>query len=147
MQRCGRSGVATMTGGKLEGVNAMRALLLAIAAPIAAFAAAPAAALDPPTAQFTSASSAGSAAGVTVHHGLPPQFRGASDGSGHNGDRRRRRSDTFLIYDRDYQGDTAWRATSYNDWWHERPERAFPRWMAGNQDCQRLWWSGGGWRC
>ena len=127
----------------------MRALLLAVAAPIAVLAASPAAALDPPRAIST----AGSAAGVAVHHGLPPgfgrsgsgEFRG--DGPSHDGDRRRRRGDTILIYDRDYQGDTAWRASSYNDWWHERPERAYPRWMAGNQDCQRLWWSGGGWRC
>ena len=36
---------------------------------------------------------------------------------------------------------------SYNDWWHDRPDRAFPRWMQNNQDCARLWWSGGGWRC
>ena len=124
----------------------MRALLLAVAAPIAALAASPAAALDPPRAIST----AGSAAGVTVHHGLPPgfgrSFRGVT-GRGHDGDRRRRRGDTILIYDRDYQGDTAWRASSYNDWWHEQPERAYPRWMASNQDCQRLWWSGGGWRC
>ena len=124
----------------------MRALLLALAAPIAALAASPATALDPPRAIST----AGSAAGVTIHHGLPPQMRSGLPGewSGHNGDRRRgRRGDTVLFYDRDYQGDTAWRASSYNDWWHERPERAYPRWMAKNQDCQRLWWSGGGWRC
>ena len=126
----------------------MRALLLALAAPTVALAvtASPAAALDPPTAVST----VGSAAGVTVHEGLPPgfdrSFRG--DGPGHDGDRRRRRrGDTILIYDRDYQGDTAWRVNSYNDWWHERPERAYPRGMANNQDCQRLWWSGGGWRC
>ena len=126
----------------------MRALLLALAAPIAAvaLAASPAAALDPPTAKFA----AGSAASVTIHDGLPPQFRSGAQGDrqGHYGDRRRRRGgDTVLFYDRDYQGDTAWRANSYNDWWHERPERAYPRWMANNQDCQRLWWSGGGWRC
>ena len=125
----------------------MRALLLGLAAPIAAIAltAAPAAALDPPTAVFT----AGSAHGVTVHHGLPPGFLRDSrhDGPRHDGDRRRRQGDSFLIYDRDYQGDTAWRANSYNDWWHNRPDRAFPRWMQNNQNCERLWWSGGGWRC
>lgn len=36
---------------------------------------------------------------------------------------------------------------SYNDWWHDRPDRAFPRWMQSNQDCARVWWGGGGWRC
>ena len=124
----------------------MRALLLALAASTAAFAAtSPAAALDPPTAKFA----AGSAAGVTIHHGLPPGYGRSArgEGPGHDGDRRRRRGDTILIQDREYQGDTAWRVGSYNDWWHERPDRAYPRWMANNQDCQRLWWSGGGWRC
>lgn len=35
------------------------------------------------------------------------------------------------------------------DWWHERPERAFPRWVWRNQNCSvdRMWWSGAGWRC
>jgi hypothetical protein len=36
---------------------------------------------------------------------------------------------------------------SYNDWWHDRPDRAFPRWMQSNRNCDRVWWSGGGWRC
>ena len=36
---------------------------------------------------------------------------------------------------------------SYNDWWHDRPDRAYPRWIQSNQDCKRVWWSGGGWRC
>ena len=41
----------------------------------------------------------------------------------------------------------SWDSDSYNDWWHDRPDRAFPRWMQSNQDCARLWWGGGGWRC
>lgn len=36
---------------------------------------------------------------------------------------------------------------SYNDWWHDRPDRAFPRWVQNNGNCERVWWSGGGWRC
>ena len=128
----------------------MRALLPGLAAfATVTLTAAPAAALDPPGARVI----AGSAHGVTVHHGLPPQYRSMLSESGDwrdrrdRRDRRRQQGDTVLIYDRDYQGDTAWRANSYNDWWHERPERAYPRWMANNQDCQRMWWSGGGWRC
>ena len=65
------------------------------------------------------------------------------------GDRRDQRGsdgDTFFPY-RDYQGDTLWRPESFNDWWHERSDRAFPAWVARNRDCQRLYWSGGGWRC
>jgi hypothetical protein len=120
----------------------MRALLLGLAAPIAAIAlsASPAAAMDPPTAIFA----AGSAHGVTVHDGLPPQFRG--DGR-HDGNWRRRNGDSVFYYHRDYEGDTVWRANSFNDWWHDQPNRAFPRWMQNNQNCERMWWSGGGWRC
>lgn len=53
----------------------------------------------------------------------------------------------YIAYDRDWQGDTAWRSDSFNDWWHDRPDRAFPRWMQNNQNCERKYWSGGGWRC
>jgi hypothetical protein len=35
---------------------------------------------------------------------------------------------------------------SYNDWWHERLNRSYPRWMQ-NGSCDRQWWGGGGWRC
>ena len=52
------------------------------------------------------------------------------------GTRRRHRDsgDTVLIVDRDYQGDTAWRADSYNDWWHERPHRSYPAWIAAQPE-------------
>ena len=36
---------------------------------------------------------------------------------------------------------------SYNDWWHDRPDRADPRWISNNHNCDRMWWSGGTWRC
>jgi hypothetical protein len=63
-------------------------------------------------------------------------------------DRRRLRgTDTVLVYDRDYQGDTAWRPESFNDWWHERPNRSYPAWVQRNRDCQRMWWSGETLRC
>jgi hypothetical protein len=41
----------------------------------------------------------------------------------------------------------SWAADSYNDWWHDRPDRAYPRWTRTNQNCERIWWSGSGWRC
>ena len=58
----------------------------------------------------------------------------------------------YIVYlsnedDRDWQGDSAQRHDSFNDWWHERPWRAYPAWVRNNQRCERLWWSGGGWRC
>ena len=75
-------------------------------------------------------------------------FPSGLDG-GFRHDRRRHRGsgDTVFIIDREYQGDTAWRADSYNDWWHERPQRSYPAWMSRNQNCERMYWSGGGWRC
>jgi len=46
----------------------------------------------------------------------------------------------------------SWDAESYNDWWHDRPDRAFPRWVQeqharGTCDPGRAWWSGSGWHC
>ena len=43
----------------------------------------------------------------------------------------------------------SWRSDSYNDWWHDRPDRAYPRWVQHNQNCtvDRMWWSGSGWHC
>ena len=47
----------------------------------------------------------------------------------------------------DYDPDRAFRPNGYNDWWHDRPDRAYPAWVARNTKCQRTWWSGEGWRC
>ena len=66
--------------------------------------------------------------------------------SGDRRDSRRRGGDIFLG-DWEYTGNQAFRSDSYNDWWHDRPDRAYPRWMSNNRDCQRLWWGGGTWRC
>jgi hypothetical protein len=41
----------------------------------------------------------------------------------------------------------SWEADSYNDWWHDRPDRAYPAWLRRNQDCQRQWFSGDTLRC
>jgi hypothetical protein len=45
--------------------------------------------------------------------------------------------------------DADWAPDSGNDWWHDRPDRAFPRWVAHNENCtpDRMWWSGSGWHC
>lgn len=45
-----------------------------------------------------------------------------------------------------------WDPDSYNDWWNDRPDRAFPRWVQeqharGTCDPDRMWWSGSGWHC
>lgn len=65
-------------------------------------------------------------------------------------DRRRDRhddDDAFLYYDREYLGDTAWRSDSFNDWWHDRPDRAYPRWVTNNQNCARQWYGANTLRC
>lgn len=41
----------------------------------------------------------------------------------------------------------SWEPDSYNDWWHDRPDRAYPAWMRRNQDCDRHWFSGDTLRC
>lgn len=44
---------------------------------------------------------------------------------------------------------TDWAPDTGNDWWHDRPDRAFPRWVRHNENCtpDRMWWSGSGWHC
>jgi hypothetical protein len=36
---------------------------------------------------------------------------------------------------------------SYNDWWHDRPDRAYPAWMRNNKNCERQWYAGSTLRC
>ncbi len=69
------------------------------------------------------------------------------------GDHRRPRRDQVLLYGYGspegwaYFNNRSFAPDSYNDWWHDRPDRSYPRWMSNNEGCQRRWWSGGGWRC
>ena len=115
----------------------MRGLLLILAA--AAAVSVPASAFPPsrPDASFRSFD--GNSSSVRIHRGHRGPFSDARRD-------RQRGGDVFFPY-RDYQGDTLWRPDSFNDWWHDRPDRAFPRWVRNNRDCGRQWWSGGGWRC
>ena len=69
-------------------------------------------------------------------------FRGDRDGRHHRGICR---GDVVMDW---YGGEWAlynnrsWEPDSYNDWWHDHPERAYPRWMSRNQNCARRWYSG-----
>jgi len=71
------------------------------------------------------------------------------DGNADRGDRRRvsRACNSDVLMDW-YGGEWArwnnrsWEPTSYNDWWHEEPSRAYPAWMRHNQDCARRWYAG-----
>jgi hypothetical protein len=42
----------------------------------------------------------------------------------------------------DYDANRSFDPDKWNDWWHDRPDRAYPRWMTRNQDCARRWYSG-----
>ena len=87
----------------------------------------------------------------------PPRFdHGVKPGHGdwrrdHDGRRDRRRGRHFptvaLVGHWGWDEDRTWEPDSYNDWWHERPWRSYPRWVQNNDDCDRMWWGGGAWRC
>ena len=93
---------------------------------------------------------------ATTAQAEPAAFTGISigKGGGHHGRRgdfRRghRGNDDVVFYDnyREYQGDTAWKSDSFNDWWHDRPDRAYPRWLTNNQNCERKWVAADTLRC
>ena len=42
----------------------------------------------------------------------------------------------------DFDGNRSFDPDKWNDWWHDRPDRAYPRWMTRNGDCARRWYSG-----
>jgi hypothetical protein len=84
-----------------------------------------------------------------------PGFRGdLCRESRRDGDRRRGRgicrSDIVMDW---YGGEWAlynnrsWSPDSYNDWWHDRPDRAYPAWMRHNEGCARQWYAGDTLRC
>ena len=85
-------------------------------------------------------------------------FRRDRDGRGRDRDRDRDRFDRdcffgggslgYLDYG-DYDANRSFDPDLWNDWWHERPRRAYPRWVWRNQGCDesRMWSSGAGWRC
>jgi hypothetical protein len=138
----------------LQEESDMRAMLLGSALLAAvATSAAPAGAQGWTSAGISSGSAfAGSSSGVTPRREGSGHAIGTFDGGRHDRRDRRRNRDrdggiVFGDWDRDYQGDTLWRPNSFNDWWHERPNRSFPRWMKHNQNCERQWWGGGTWRC
>lgn len=123
----------------------MRALLLGLAAPVAAFALSAAPAQAQSSAGWSTRSGADAA-----HLSRSGDHRRWRDGH----DRRdRRRYPGFGVayvgggWDGYNDRPRSWEPDSFNDWWHDRPDRAYPRWMRNNQNCERMWWSGGGWRC
>ena len=127
----------------------MKHVLLATAAVFAAAAvpAIPAQAQSSSSAAFVGVPSGHGGGGVRVHRGFRSDFTRRD-----RRDRRRDRDDEAVIGTWVDGGEWAlynnrsWEPNSYNDWWHDRPDRAFPRWVQDGK-CERMWWSGGGWRC
>ena len=132
----------------------MDRVLLAAAASLAAFAvqAAPAGAQQ---------------AGMAFTDSRPPQFavgtpqvrdfnRCGSAHRGHHGMRGDRGCDgafgwSYVDGQWALYNNRSWDSDSYNDWWHDRPDRACPRWdqeqRGGPCPEDRRWWSGSGWHC
>ena len=124
----------------------MRSALLGLTAPLAAVAALTFS--TPATAETQALATAGFAAQgafpardggteVRIH-------RGMGDSDGHH---RRRHRDNVVVgnwYGDDwaYYNNRSWEPDSFNDWWHDRPDRAYPAWMRRNRNCDRMWYSG-----
>ena len=145
----------------------MKGVLLTAAASIAAIAI-----TSPVSAQGFSSAGLNSSSGhsrINVLKGNPPPRAGIGRIRGHgrhihvgDGDHRRDRDGRFddgfgdgfgygVGYNDygDYDGNRQFDPDKWNDWWHNRPDRAFPRWVWNNQNCtaDRMWSSGSGWRC
>lgn len=131
----------------------MRSMLLGAAAAVSA------AILPASQAQAQSQGNVGftSSHGVTIHRGGGDGFRRGHHRGGNDEIRftspRDPRPDAVVVdWGMGYGGQWAlynnrtFEPDSYNDWWHERPWRAYPRWM-GSNSCDRQWWGGGAWRC
>ena len=88
-----------------------------------------------------------SGSGVTVHRDYSGD-RGRDGGNHQRRNRDRGFGGSYYSDLRDgYDINRGWASDSYNDWWHDRPDRAYPAWMSRNRNCERKYWSGGDWRC
>ena len=136
----------------------MRPQLLGVAAAVAAIAipATPALAdgSNAPFAGFGSApafsGNAQSGVRVRIHRG-----GNWSENGDHRRHHRRDRGDAIVVGDPWGWNSGQWAlynnrtfdSDSYNDWWHDQPSRAYPRWMSQNLGCDKPWYSGDVLRC
>ena len=89
------------------------------------------------------------------HHGHHPGFgdfqSGGHDRNGDRRDRRDRRDDDIGVWVNSGEwaryNNTNFQSDSFNGWWHDRPDRAYPAWVRNNQDCARKWYAGNTLRC
>jgi len=130
----------------------MRTMLLAAAGATAAMILAAAPAQAQHRGDFTFAAPPGFAV-------QQPAFDAGFRGGHHDGDRRHRRGhrdDSVFVGGWGWNGgewayynNRSFASDSFNGWWHDRPDRAYPAWVQHNQNCtlDRMWWSGNGWHC
>ena len=100
------------------------------------------------------------AANVSVHRGgsdsrnnsFGRQWTDGRDREGrrHDGRRDRDRFDDGIFvggWGYYYEDNPAWQSEGFNDWWHDRSSRSQPRWVQNNQNCERQYSTGAGWKC
>ena len=103
----------------------------------------------PAQAQAMTRSGFNSVPATRVHQGR----HGSMSGDRHDRRHHRRHNDRDVLIGWGWDGDWAYfnnrnfDADSYNGWWHDRPDRAYPHWMQTNQNCDRMWYSADTLRC
>lgn len=105
----------------------------------------------PAMAQSGSSQGLSAANQIRVHRSHGRHFRGDP---GDRFDHRRHSDDGDVVVGGGYGSYGEWGRynnrsfdpDSFNDWWHERTWRSYPRWVMSNT-CDRVWWGGGSWRC
>jgi len=75
--------------------------------------------------------------------------RGRHERHGRHGRYRDRGDYSFVYYGGEWArwNNRSFEPESYNDWWHERPNRSLPRWTQNNRDCRQQYWTSAGWTC
>jgi hypothetical protein len=139
-----------------EGVSGMTRLMVGLAAA--------AAVLTMPAAGVAQAAGSGGSGWWNQHHGGHGGGSGGGSGgtisirkggfSGNGDARLRGRSPdgAWGYYEGDYDANRSFDPDKWNDWWHERTDRSYPRWVQegsvdGTCEPSRMWWSGAGWHC
>ena len=91
----------------------------------------------------------GGSGGFGVGGGFHVGF--GNDGFGDHRSTRRRSSDGGGVWvnggEWAHYNNRSFAADSYNDWWHDNPNRSQPAWVRNNQACERQWFAGDVLRC
>src|SRR5688572_25079773 len=121
----------------------MQTHVLVVPAVLAAICAVPAAAQ---THNFSPRVGVYGGSGLTAPRAHGGQERWRDGGTAEHRDRRGRhpryrygRGNSFVYYGGEWAlyNNRSFEPESYNDWWHERPNRSLPRWTQNNRDCRQ----------